>query len=700
MLRHIARVIVLYVSVASIPLALFLASEAAARVLSIEIERREPLLDGQPFGDRGPYELVEGSVRFGFEAANEANARVTDIGLAPRGKSGLVEASGDFLVLQPIDRKERSGTALVCVPNRGRRLELMGLNRAAYRFGEPVPLDPRSEADLGDGFLMELGLTVIWVGWQADVPETPGLMGLRVPRARQADGSPVRGLARSDWVVDRASERLELAARGHEPQLLADPESAENVLTRRRGRETQREVLPRSLWSFSEDRRAIVPAGPPGAGSRFEPGWIYELVYVAEGPPLVGLGFAAFRDFISFARHDPRTPFPIERAIADGSSQSGRFLRHLLYDGFLRDEEGRSVFDGMIIRIAGSGRGGFNHRFSHPGRVGNPYENFFYPGDLFPFASRPTRDGERREGLLDRARSTEQPPRLFQVNTGYEYWGRVASLVHTTPEAEADVAPLANERLYHIASAPHASVPFPPAPKNEVDPGLFRGSSVDTTGIGRALLRHMQRWVEEDTPPPSSRIPTLASGQLVEPGALAYPIASLATPRSPHVAYRVDYGPRWPQGIIDLQPPRRGSAFAVRVPAVDGLGNERGGIRPLEVRVPIGTYTPWALRTGFATSSDEMVGYLGSFLPLARTDADRREGDRRPSFGSLYPRREVYEEQVTREIDAMVEAGWLLPRDRVHAFRGAMRRWAWLMTGETMRPASGTTLNADDIIGR
>lgn len=653
------------------------APAAQAIVLSLEIERRVPVLDGRAFGEAGAYELIEGEVRFGFDAGSEANARVTDLALAPRNADGRVEATADFVVLQPIDPAKRRGTGLFDVPNRGRRLGLAAMNRVPLSFAPPAPLDPANPADWGDGFLMEQGLTIAWVGWQADVPDVPGLLGLRVPVPRQPDGSKIRGLARSDWVVDAPAERLALAADGHLPIPAADPNGGQNVLTRRTRREGEREVVPRSQWRFDRARTAIVPRGPFWRKARFEAGFIYELVYVAEDPPLVGLGFAAFRDFASFARFDPDCPFRVERAIADGSSQSGRFLRHLLYEGFHVDESGRSVFDGVIVRIGGGGRGSFNHRFAQPGRVGNPFENFFYPGDELPFTSRPTRFAGKRAGLLDRARASGALPRLFQINTGYEYWGRVASLVHMTPDGKADVEPLENERLYHIAGAPHYPLPFPPAAESEVAPGLYRGSALDPGDIQRALLVRMLDWVERDEPPPASNVPTLAAGTLVEPAKIAFPLAALVPPRSPHVAYPLDFGPNAARGIVDYQPPKPAPPLAVRVPGIDRFGNEATGIRPLELRVPIGTFAPFALRTGFPFASDEMIGYIGSFAPLARDDATRREGDRRPSLASLYPTPDAYRAAVEQALDELGEEGFLLPRDRDAAREAALARWRW-----------------------
>lgn len=685
------------VSAATVLALLFLVSapllsaprSAEAEVAGLEITRRVPLLGGRGFeaapkADRTappdapiPYELIEGFVDFAFDPASPANARVTDIEHAPVGPQGRIAARAELVVLQPIDPAQRRGTAIVDVPNRGRRLALSTFNRAPLDFTTSPQLDPDAPGGWGDGFLMSEGLTVIWVGWQADAPRVEGSMRLRVPRAIDAEGDPIRGRARSDWVVDEATRRLSLATRGHVPHPAARPDSAANRLTRRRGREALRQDVPRSQWRFDDDRGAIVAA--PGAPD-FEAGWIYELVYEAEGPPLVGLGFAAFRDIAAWAETDPACPFPVERTIAHGLSQSGRFLRHLLFEGMNRDEAGRPVFDGVMIQIGGGGRGGFNHRFAHPGRVGNPYQNFFYPGDDFPFTSRKTRrpGEEDGAGLLDRLDGSDALPKIFQVNTGYEYWGRVASLVHMTPDGAADVRPHPSERLYHIASAPHGSLPFPPDPRAEVQPGLFVGSSVDTSPIQRALLLHLLRWVEQDVAPPDSLIPTVADGTLVPPGGLAYPMGSLVPPRTPHLARRLDFGPQWDEGIVDHQPPRPGRHYAIRVPAIDALGNELSGIRPLELRAPIGTWTPWALRHGKPGGSDEMTGYLGSFWPLALDEASRRPGDARPPLATIHPDREAYERRVAEAIDAMVDAGWMLRRDRVEAYRAAMARWSWI----------------------
>ncbi len=664
-----------------------LPTPAYAAVTAIEIERREPLLSGQSFGERGAYELIQGRVRFGFDPNASANERISDLALAPRDAAGQVVAEGDFLVLQAIDPTKRSGTALIDVPNRGRRLALSTLNLVRKSFTAPATLDPNAPADWGDGFMMEQGLTIIWVGWQADAPRFPGSMSLDVPRATQADGSPLYGPARSDWVVDQPTERLRLGVLGHTPHRVSQRGAQAGMLTRRRHRESEREIVPRDAWRFEADGASIERDGEEKGEDGFDAGWLYELVYESKNPPLVGLGFAAYRDFASYALYDPESPFPVKRTVALGASQSGRFLRHFLYEGFTQDEEGRPILDGVVIQIGGSGRGGFNHRFSHPGRVGNPYANFFYPGDEVPFTSRPSKRKAglsfRKAGLLDRLAKSPAPlPLIFQINTGYEYWGRAASLVHMTVDGKRDVAPLTNERLYHIASAPHYPLAFPPEAEAETGPGIYRGSALDTSPAHRALLLHMLDWLESDVSPPPSNQPTIRGGSLVPPESLRYPLTPMAVPRSPHVAYPLDFGPDWQRGIISHQPPRRGKAYAIRVPAIDGLGNEATGIRSMELRVPIGTYTPWALRTGFPTATDEMVGYLGSFMPFAQSAAARRPGDERPTLHELYPTRAAYDRLVAEAADALIAAGWMLERDRARSIAAAAERWIWITRNE------------------
>ena len=327
-----------------------------ARVVSVEIASRDPVLGGRSFGLAGSYERVTGTIRFAADPKKSANRIVTDIDLAPRNGNGEVEFSSEFFMFKPKDASRGNGALLYEVSNRGRKGMLSFFNLASGS------LDPKGERHFGDGFLMSEGYTLLWLGWQFDPPETPGLLRLRTPVAT-AGGSPIRGLVRSDFVVRDRVYSNSLADRNHIPYLVADPEAPENVLTVRDSAQGERQVVPRGRWRFGrmQDGKFVPDRGTVYLEGGFEPGRIYEVVYVSENPPLVGLGPAAVRDAISYLKYEGSEPLrigkdAIDRGIAFGISQSGRFLRTFLYYGFNEDESGRIAFDGIMSHVAGGGR--------------------------------------------------------------------------------------------------------------------------------------------------------------------------------------------------------------------------------------------------------------------------------------------------------------------------------------------------------
>jgi len=639
---------------------------ADARVVELTVEERSPVLAGSVFGGAGAYEKLRGTVRFAFDPENAANARVTDLALAPIGPSGGGEAMANFMVLRPLDPGAASGIGMLEVSNRGGKASLRYFNAASEFAADPV--EPEH---FGDGLLMRLGLTLIWVGWQFDVPDSPGNLRLLVPSATMP-GGPITGLVRSDWVVDEPITELALAHRDHIPYRATDTLDDRNILYVRDGRDTPRRMVPRGQRHFGDRGETIVME------RGFSPGRIYELVYVSQDPPLVGLGLAAVRDMMSFAKYDPRSPFPVQQGIAFGVSQTGRFLRHFLYQGFNVDEDGRKVYDGMLIHTAGAGRGSFNHRFAQPSRDAHRFSAFFFPTDLYPFASMPTHDPVtgRTDGLLD-SLSPEFRPRIMVTNTGYEYWGRAASLVHTTPDGAKDAETADGERIYHLASAQHFVGRWPPTEDRRIaDADGWIGNPMNLLLNLRALMSRLVAWVAEDRPPPESRYPRIADGDLVPVDALAFPaIPGVRPPAEPHLAYRADYGPRWSEGIIDRQPPWLGPPFQTLVPQVDSVGNEIGGVRNAEIVVPLATYTPWSLRWGMLQAA-EMRDFRGTLLPLpwTRVEAEAR-GDPRPAVEELYPDYDHYMIAVGEAADRLVAAGFLLQEDRARVISRASDLW-------------------------
>lgn len=656
-------------------------SLAWARVLALVVDERVPVLDGAAFGRAGGYEKLSGTVRFSFDPENPANAAVTDLSHVPVGPSGGVEAVANFMVLRPADSRAGSGVGFLEVSNRGGKAALRYFNAATDFAADPV-----QPGDFGDGLLMRLGLTLIWVGWQFDVPEEPGNLRLRVPTARASAG-PITGLVRSDWVIDEPVTELELAHRNHVPYPVFDPQDDRNILYVRDGVDAPRRMVPRQEWRFAgaderADDRVVMESG-------FLPGRIYELVYLSADPPIVGLGLTAVRDMMSFAKYDSRSPFPVQQGIAFGVSQTGRFLRHFLYQGFNLDENGRRVFDGMFIHTAGAGRGSFNHRFAQPSRDAHRFSAFFYPTDLYPFASLPARDPVtgREEGLLDQL-APEARPKIMVTNTGYEYWGRAASLIHTTPDGARDLSPAPQERIYHLASAQHFVGRWPPTEDRRIaGADGWVGNPVDLLVNLRALATRLVAWVAENRQPPPSRYPRIEADELVAVDELAFPgVPGIQPPADPHLAYRADYGPRWAQGIVTRQPPWLGPPFQTLVPQVDALGNEIAGVRNVEVAVPLATYTPWSLRWG-QPRPDEMRDFRGTLLPLARTrQAATSNGDPRASIEELYTNFDTYMAAVGQAADALIRQGFLLPEDRDRVEARAEELWRRLASGEDSEP--------------
>jgi hypothetical protein len=690
------RLVLLASAVALCPL-----DTAVADVVRVEVIQQEQIVDGAAFGAAGPYERIVGRVYFAVDPRLPANRVISDIDLAPRNAEGRVEFSSDLYMLRPLDASKGNGTVLFEVSNRGRKGLLSTFNLARGS------LDPRGTEEFGDRFLMEQGFTLAWLGWQADVhdqleslytsvkpgtPRDPHLLRFRAPVATQ-DGKPIRGWVRSDFVPDRKSLSFHLADRTHKPYLVVNPDDPGVRLTVRERSDGPRRTIARALWQFAREEggKPVASRAHVYMQSGFEAGKIYEIVYRSEDPVVVGLGLAAVRDFISFLKYGSPGLRPsaagsdwshLSRSIGIGSSQSGRFLRTYLYFGFNQDEQKRQVFDGVWSHVGGGGRGSFNHRFAQPSRDARPFFNFFYPTDIFPFSDLEQTDPEtgRTEGLLTRARQTGTVPRMFNTNSSYEYYGRAASLIHTTLDGTRDVAPDPNSRIYLIAGSQHGPGQFPPGKR-----GTQNASNAnDFRWAMRALLIAMQQWVEKGVEPPASRYPRISEGQLVPLGAVRFPtIPGVAFPSRMHEAYRMDYGPEFlTKGIISLEPPRVGMPFRTLVPQVNAAdGNETSGVRLPIIQVPLATYMGWNLRHPDLGAPDELFSMVGSYVPFARTRDERiRSGDPRPSMEELYKTRQDYMNRISAVSAELVAGRYLLAQDVPALSEQAGLQWDYHMS--------------------
>ncbi len=412
----------------------------------------------------------------------------------------------------------------------------------------------------------------------------------------------------------------------------------------------------------------------------FEPRKIYEVVYVSENPPLVGLGPAGIRDAVSRIKYEGAQELgigegEIDRAIAFGISQSGRFLRTFLYYGFNEDESRRRVFDGVIAHVAGGGRGSFNHRFAQASRDAHPYINFFYPTDIFPFTDLEQVDGKTgvRDGILTRQKPEHQP-KVFYTNSSYEYWGRAASLIHTSIDALEDAKIPENVRVYHFAGSQHGPARFPP----EASLGQQKSNPMDFRFSMRALLVSMDSWIREEGSPPESRYARVEEKTLVKPEALGFPaIPGVGTSSRVHKAYRASYGESFrSEGIVTKEPPSIDGSFPMMVPAVDADGNEKAGIRLPELEAPLATYTGWNLFNSKSGPESVLSSMQGSYIPFARDEAERKaKGDPRPSIAERYPSREHYLGLVAEAAIRLIGERYLLPEDLPRILESAARHW-------------------------
>ena len=634
-----------------------------AAVVDIQIESRTPVLQGKEFGSVGAYEKLEGIVTFALDPAHAANAKIVDLDKAPRNMEGLVYAQANFMVLQPKDASKAAGVGVLEVSNRG------GKSLLPYFNGGTHTNDPLRDKDFGDGLLMRRGYTLMWVGWQWDVPPAPKVLQLSVPIAKDKD-APIKGWVRSNRVMDQEETMIALSHRNHFPYVAIDQDDPGTTLTERNTRDGPGTIVPRDKWWFISGTSSIEGADFMSKEGGFAPGKIYEVVYRSQDPRVVGMGFAAVRDFMSYAKYEPSSPFKVKVGLAFGVSQTGRFLRHFLYEGFNKNERERQVFDGMLIHAAGAGRGSFNHRFAQPSRDGHRFSAFNYPTDLFPFSSAAQTDPESgvTAGLLPKTHL----PKIFYTNSGYEYWSRAASLIHTTIDGKKDIEPMENERIYHLASGQHFVIPFAPTEKLR-GTDIYLGNSLDYLVNLRALLPRLADWVAKDDAPPKSAYPRVSDGMLVEPVSMRFPkVSGVKAAQVAHVPQRMDFGPRWKQGIVDYEPPKLGKPFGVLIPQVDEFGNELGGIRNIEIAAPLGTYTPWALRTGLPGAQDELRDFYGAWIPLSK---ETNAHDSRPALKSRYENKNDFLEQAKRAAQSLVNGGYLLEEDRGRVLDRAAQTW-------------------------
>ena len=662
-------------------------------VTHLEITSRRPYFGGQSFGDVGPYEDLQGSIHFAVDPDHASNRAIVDLDKAPRDTAGRVTFRGDFRLFRPADASRANRRLLFEVVNRGRQ-------RMPFSMSPAEP-EPTSAAHPGDGFLMRRGWTVAWCGWEWDVIDDHALIGLDAPQALGPDGQPIQGDVLVQFQPNERSSYFYLSHEslhprpglsrffGRKPYPAAERDDPAARLTVRESDYGERREIERNRWRFAraENGQVVEDDSHVWLEGGFQPGLIYELIYRTRICPVVGTGFLAVRDCVSFLRHaGDGSPVSglVDHTFGYGQSQCGRFLRHFLSSAMNVDEDGRQVFDGVMPHVAGARRGEFNHRYAQPSA-----QHALSFGHLPPFHDLPQRDpltGERYPGLLDAQRRAGGVPKIFHTNTSSEYWRSEASLCHSDTAGKEDVDPADEARIYLLAGTEHGAGMVPPP---AADPkGARTANTRNTVNYGpplRALFVALEEWVVRGVEPPPSSVPRLADGSAASREALLewfsrVPGVAVLDAEELPALRRIDLGPNAARGIAQL-PAKTGEGHPSFVSALDDDGNEVAGIRLPDLTVPLGSHTGWNPRhpetcAGNERALGQNVDMYGSTLPFPRTRAERqRRRDPRLSIEERYADRSDYLDGVRAAARELVRQRFLVEEDVELVLKHAAERY-------------------------
>lgn len=649
----------------------------AAFIERLDIVDRRDAFGGTSFGEVGVYEQIVAVAHGRLDPEAEPNRGIVDLDKAPRDDEGLVAYETDVVIIRPKSADKARSVLFFDVVNRGNRNTL----RLNYGSG-PVT----APAGAGDGLFMREGYTLVWAGWQGDIAPGTGdgnRVGTKFPVATNDDGSSITGLSRDEFVFDNSTSPI--TANLNYPVADNDPASA---TLRVKNLQTD-DWTTISSWSYASDRSITIerPAG-------FDAGAIYEFIYPARDPVVMGIGFAAVRDVVSFLRFEQAdasgNPNPVadlkqapcevttqggacarnpdanfDVAILEGISQSGRFVRDYIWQGFNTDVAGRKVFDGAMPLIAGSRKTWTNFRFAQPGRWSKQHEEHFQAGDQFPFTYAVTTDPVSgvTDGIFAKCSANDSCPKLMHIDGGGEFWQARASLL-TTDGAGNPVPVPDNVRLYYMTGTPHG---FTGADYTGTGPATATACKnpsnfVNANFVPRRMTLALVDWIARRIEPPASQWPVLANGDYADPldrAAVGFPDLSaigVGYTGTHNFLQLTDYAQVPP--VVDA-----GKSYLVRVPVADADGNDLPGIRPPEVSVPLGTLMSWNPRkAGFG--EDDACGGTGSFIKFAATAEDRvASGDPRPSIAERYAGQADYVAKVTEAAEALVQQGLMLEED-------------------------------------
>jgi hypothetical protein len=663
----------------AVGLILATAATAQARVTRIAIEKKaSPAFDGVSFGAAGQYEVLAGKAFGELDPNDPHNVVIQDIKLAPRNDRGMVEYTATFQIVKPVDMSKASHLIWHDVPNRAGRITI-------------VPIE-RANGDIG-----------LSSGWQGDssgaTAPGPNNDYVVVPVAKRPDGSPITGRILSRVMNASGKESRPMIVHSNPmPYRPVSLDTKQATLVTHASETIDGDIgataeIAPTDWAFAKCSSEQPFPGTPDPTqiclkNGFDPNLLYQVTFTAKDPPVLGIGFAAFRDVGSFFRNatqdDAGTPNPIAGgvswAITRGVSQSGNFVRGFIHLGFNQDEAGRQVYDGAWPIIAGR-RIALNYRFALPDGVLKLYETGIEGPQWWGAAPDPVR-GLPSAGILDRCNASHTCPKIIEHFGAAEVWG-----LKLTPEwigtaGNTDLPLPDNVRRYYIPSTQHgggrggfatAAAAPPSCPSIGWGAGALPSNPVPHTQTVNAIRAHFRDWVMKGVAPPPSRYPTLAAGMLVDATAeaMGFPALPDLPAHAPggliNPVLDYDFGPQFNSmdgsGVQIVVPPRIKQIIRPKVPRVDADGNELGGVPVVLRDAPLGTYLGWNI-TAAGFHKGQICNYAGGMIPFANTKAERLANeDPRPSLEERYGNHAGYVAAVEAASRKAVKEGFLLEGD-------------------------------------
>ena len=670
---------------------------ANARITTLTITNTQPAFGGATFGPVGSYEVITGTFTDEVDPDDPHNAVIVDIEHGPKNANRAVSFTADFQIIKPTNLANSAHRVIYDLPNRGNAGALGTLNGGSGNIAGNAALQLLpSSGTAGNGFLMNMGWTIVEVGWDISAPQTGNGFKITPPVAKHRDGTSITGPALEELVVDLVTPPGTPPATPPTTLPLTYPaassDQSQASLTVRENYGDEPTTIPASGWAYTDSTLTAVKLTSGPFGSSFGPTALYEFSYTAKDPVIVGLGLAAIPDLATFLRdaktddHGVANPLAgdVEYIYTICSSQPCRTAHDFVLWGFneadiptgadshhwgdhrwwdrfwLRQPpHHEKAIDGMLNYIAGGDGIYLNYRFAQPGRTHRQHIARWYPEFQFPFADLTIFDPVTRQidGRLARCEETSTCLKIFEANSENEFWAKGGSMLLTDGRGhDLDLNRTPNVRYYLLSSFQHGT-------GNSTTTGICRqlGNPLSSAPVERALIVDLDQWVSEGVPPPGNQVPRISDGTLVPPlpqsvqGFPNIPNPQKTLPPTTFVAYNGilhtgdlwEFGPRFDKGLISIIPPiLLGTPYKIYVPKTDSDGNDIAGTRVPSVAVPIATYTGWGLRAGSTADPVPIVDgcdATGQYISFPSTKAQRlATGDRRPAAvaaGALWKQR-------------------------------------------------------------